>query len=117
MNQGFFTGRMARDPKLLDSGVCYVTLIRNEYAGRDAHGGAKERTVAVSFTAFGGLAQALGRNARKGDQLVVRYRLVNNEREREPGKVDREFSFVLEEFEFGAPGELKRNQLAQSQGR
>jgi len=111
MNNGFFTGRVAKEPIFRDAGkspVCYFTLIRNEYAGADRD----ERKVAIPFTAFGAKAEALSKHAMVGDQLQIAYRLANNDREVAAG-VEYGFSFIVEEFEFGAPGEKKREQLAQ----
>lgn len=114
MNKGFFTGRVAREPIKRgseDSPVCFFTLIRNEYAGQNR----AERKVALSFTAFGGKAEALAKNLLEGDQLNVEYRVANNDREGDAG-VEYGFSFVVEEFEFGAPGPKKREKLAQAHG-
>ncbi len=116
MNQGTFTGRVAKAPNFRDGGrtpVCYFTLIRNEYAGRDGESGeARERKVAISFTAFDKKAKAIADNVYVGDQLIVSYRVANNDRE-QAGEVEYGFSFIVDDFEFGAPGELKREKLAQ----
>ncbi|MBY0365157.1 MAG: single-stranded DNA-binding protein [Burkholderiaceae bacterium] len=116
MNQGTFTGRVAKAPNFRDGGktpVCYLTLIRNEYAGRDEESGdVNERKVAIPFTVFGKKAKAIADNAYVGDQLIVSYRLANNDREVEGG-TEYGFSFIVDDFEFGAPGELKRDKLAQ----
>lgn len=116
MNQGTFTGRVAKAPNFRDGGktpVVYFTLIRNEYAGRDEESGeAHERKVAIPFTAFGKKAKAIADNVYVGDQLIVSYRLANNDRE-QAGEVEYGFSFIVDDFEFGAPGELKREKLAQ----
>jgi single-strand DNA-binding protein len=113
MNSGFFTGRMAKAPVLKGdkTKVCYFTLIRNEYAGADK----PERKVAIPFTAFSGKAEALAKHAMVGDQIQVQYRLQNNDRETDGG-IEYGFSFIVDEFEFGAPSEAKREKLAQSQG-
>jgi single-strand DNA-binding protein len=117
MNNGFFTGRVAKAPTFRDGGrnpVCYVKLLRDEYAGTDEGSGeARERQVAIEFTAFGAKAKALAEHVYVGDQLVVQYRLANNNRDLGNGQVDYGFSFILEHFEFGAPGQLKREKLAE----
>jgi len=114
MNTGFFTGRVAKAPTLREGAktrVCYFTLLRDEYAGADDETGeSKERKVALPFTAFGSRAQALAEHVFVGDQLIVEYRLANNDREKQ-GEMDYGFSFIVEHFEFGAPGALKREKL------
>lgn len=115
-NKGTFTGRVAKAPNFRDGGrtpVCYFTLIRNEYAGKDEGGDATERKVAVPFTVFGAKAKAIADHVYVGDQLIVDFRLVNNDREMAGGDTEYGHSFIVDEFEFGAPGELKRAKLAQ----
>lgn len=117
-NKGHFTGRVAKAPQFRDGGrtpVCYFTLIRNEYAGHDEGGEAKERKVAIPFTAFGNKAKAISEHVFVGDQLIVEYRLANNDRPAEAGgEPEYGYSFIVDDFEFGAPGELKREKLAQA---
>lgn len=118
MNDLYFEGRIAKQPKLLDNpgkkAVCYITLIHDEYAGHD-EGGPRERQVALPITFFAGQAKAIATHAKVGDQLFVQCRVENNERERN-GVTEYGFSFIVEEFKFGAPGQLKREELAQSEG-
>lgn len=116
MNHFHFTGRHAKAVTLQgtgDSAVAKFTLIRNQYAGKDkATGESLEREVAIQFTAFGGKAEAIARNFLKGDQMAVVARVENNNYT-DSDQVERYgFNFVVDEFEFGAPGEAKRNQLA-----
>jgi len=119
MNRGFFTGRVAKQPVLRGGGsatqVCYFTLLKNEYAGKDDKGAAQERKVAISFTAFGKKAELISEQVSAGDQLIVGYRVANNDREQN-GVVAYNFSFIVEEFDFGAPGEIKRGRLAHAKG-
>ena len=118
MNAGSFVGRVAKAPVFRDGGktpVCFFTLIRNEYAGTDdSTGEISERKVAVPFTLFGKRAKAIAENCYIGDQLIVQYRLANNDRENE-GETTYGYSFIVDDFEFGGPGELKRAQLSQAQ--
>ncbi|RUR71856.1 single-stranded DNA-binding protein [Variovorax guangxiensis] len=119
MNKGSFVGRIAKAPVYRDGGrtpVCFFTLIRNEYAGKDeATGDAREeRKVAIPFTIFGARAKTISEFAYVGDQLVVEYRLVNNDREVQ-GETEYGYSFIVDDFEFGAPGETKRQKLSQQQ--
>lgn len=110
---GFFihgaVGRLTKDPQYVtDASTPYCTfaLIRNDYAGKD-----REDTVTrLPCVAFSGIAKAIGENARKGDQLILTIRVRNNDRE-EDGKTHYGFSFIVESFEFGAPGPLKRQEL------
>jgi len=119
MNKGFFTGQLAKAPVFRNGGkapVCYFTLICNEYAGTDQGGDAQERKVAIPFTAFGAKAKAINEHVFVGDQLMIEYRLANNDREME-GQTEYGFSFILDDFDFGAPGKIKREKLAQTQQR
>ncbi|CAH0356000.1 single-stranded DNA-binding protein [Aquabacterium sp. CECT 9606] len=115
-NKGFFTGRVAKAPIFRDGGktpVCYFTLIRNEYAGKDSNtGDARERQVSIPFTAFDAKAKSIADHVCVGDQLIVEYRLDNNNRDLGNDQVEYGFSFIIDEFEFGAPGAIKREKLA-----
>lgn len=116
MNKGFFTGRVAKAPIYRDGGgqpVCYINLVRNEYAGRGDEGEVNEREVGIQFTAFGSLATTLKDHALVGDQLIIEYHVANAKRERAPGMIEYGFSFLVDSFEFGAPGQIKRERLAQ----
>ncbi len=120
MNKGSFIGRLAKAPVFRDGGrtpVCFFTLIRNEYAGKDeATGEAREeRKVAIPFTIFGTRAKTISEHAYVGDQLAVEFRLANNDRAVGEDEIEYGFSFVVDDFEFGAPGELKRQKLSQQQ--
>ena len=111
MNINIFSGRLAHAIELkkhADTDVVKFTLIHNEYAGKDNAGASKERKVAVQFTAFGKRATALSSHANIGDQLFVNYRIENNNFEKE-GETIYGYNFILEEFEFGAPGAVSRS--------
>lgn len=115
MNSAFFTGRLAKEAVFRDGGstpVCYFTLIRNEYAGKDNQGAARERRVSIDFTAFGSDAHAIAEHVCVGDQMVVSYRVANNNRDLGNGHTEYGYSFIIESFEFGAPGAIKREKLA-----
>ena len=118
MNKGFFTGRVAKQPVLRNGGtdttpVCFFTLLNNDFVGKDDKGASLERTVAISFTVFGNKAKLIAEQVCVGDQLIVCYRVMNNDREKD-GAVTYNFSFIVDEFSFGAPGEIKRTRLAQA---
>lgn len=115
MQSNTFVGNLAKAPTLTgndERAVCKFTLISNEYAGKDRETGeARERSVAIPFTAFRSQATVIARNLAKGDQLIVTYRIENNNYEKD-GETHYGFSFVVEEFQFGAPGKEKREQFA-----
>lgn len=115
MNHFHFSGRHAKAVTLTghgDKAVAKFTLIRNQYAGKDEESGESlERTVAVQFTAFRKKAEAIAKNFFKGDQMVVVARVENNNYEKD-GVEHFGFNFVVDDFDFGAPGEEKRAELA-----
>lgn len=115
MNNFIFTGNVASAPELKESGDnarVRFTLIRNEYAGRDAAGNPKERKVSIPFTAFGPKAEAIARNVMVGDQLIVHASISNNNYT-DGQQIERyEYNFKVDDFEWGAPGEAKRQKLA-----
>jgi len=43
----------------------------------------------------------------KGDQLIVGFRIENNNYEKD-GEIAYGFNFIVEDFQFGAPGKEKR---------
>jgi len=104
MNKGMFVGRLAKEAKFNEtekSAVCRFTLIANEYAGKDNKGDAVERKVAIPFTAFGRIATVVNEHVKVGDQLIVSYHVQNNDYEKD-GVMTYGFSFVVDEFDFGA---------------
>jgi single-strand DNA-binding protein len=118
MNHFHFTGRVAKAVTLSGQGdraVAKFTLIRNQYAGKDEGGETLEKTVAVQFTAFRKKAEALAKNVFKGDQLIIVARVENNNYTDKDGVDQYDFNFVVDDFDFGAPGEAKRAELASRQ--
>ncbi|SFF31678.1 single-stranded DNA-binding protein [Paracidovorax wautersii] len=116
MNIFSFSGRLAAAPNLQrhgDTTVCRFRLLRNEYAGKDKQSNANmERTVGINFTAFGRKAESISEHCREGDQLIVAARVEDNSFEKD-GVTHYSYNFIIDEFEFGAPGALKRQQLEQ----
>jgi single-strand DNA-binding protein len=114
-----FTGRIAAAPALTgadDRAVCRFTLISNEYAGKDDDSGErKERAVSVQFTAFQAKAEAIAKHCCKGDQLAVIASIQNNNWKDNDGNDHYDFNFIVDKFEFGAPGEIKRARLNKAQ--
>ncbi|MCK9468059.1 MAG: single-stranded DNA-binding protein [Porticoccaceae bacterium] len=119
MQKNVFVGNLAKAVVLNGSGdraVARFTLITNEYAGRDKETGeVRERLVSIQFTAFRAKAEAIAKNALKGDQLIVDYRIENNTYQKD-GEDVYGYNFILEDFKFGAPGKDKREQMASRAG-
>jgi len=117
MQKNVFVGNLAKTPTITGAGeraVARFTLIANEYAGKDHETGqARERSVSIQFTAFRSKAEAIAKNAMKGDQLIVEFRIENNNYEKE-GEVAYGFNFIVEDFQFGAPGKEKRERFKTS---
>ena len=115
MQKNVFVGNLAKLASITGAGdraVARFTLISNEYAGKDKETGeVRERSVAIQFTAFRSKAEAIAKNVLKGDQLIVEYRVENNEYEKD-GEAVYGYNFILEDFAFGAPGKAKRDQFS-----
>jgi single-strand DNA-binding protein len=108
-------GNLARNPEFVaksDTGYARFCLVGNDYAGKDEGGTAREVTTSLWFVAFGTLGEALARNARKGDQLFVEARVRANNWTDKQGEKQYDHSFVVQGFRFGAPGKIKREELA-----
>jgi single-strand DNA-binding protein len=106
-------GNLARNPELMaKNGTSYTRfcLVGNDYAGKDEEGAAREVTTSLWFVAFGALGEALARNARTGDQLIVEARVRANNWTDKQGEKQYDHSFVAEGFRFGAPGKVKREE-------
>jgi single-strand DNA-binding protein len=107
-------GNLARNPDFIaknDMSYARFCLVGNDYAGKDEGGEAREVTTSLWFVAFGAMGEALARNARKGDQLVVQARVRANNWTDKQGEKQYDHSFVVEGFRFGAPGKIKREEL------
>ena len=118
MNHFHFNGRLAKAVTLSGQGdraVAKFTLIRNQYAGKDEDGDAVEKTVAVQFTAFRAKGEAIAKNFLKGDQMCVVARVENNNYIDKDNIEHYDFNFVVDDFDFGAPGAEKRAELATRQ--
>jgi len=93
-------GNLARNPELVlqsDTLYTHFCLVGNDYAGRDEEGAAREVVTTVWFVAFGGLGEALAKNARKGDQLMVTARVRSNNWTDKQARSSTT-SFVVEDF-------------------
>jgi single-strand DNA-binding protein len=107
-------GNLARNPEFVaknDTSYTRFCLVGNDYAGKDDGGTAREITTSLWFVAFGALGEALARNARKGDQLIVEAHVRANNWTDKQGEKQYDHSFILRGFRFGAPGKVKREEL------
>jgi len=114
----FAVGNLARNPELVASGSSLRTrlcLVGNDYIGRDEEGESREVVTSLWFTAFGVLGEALARNCRKGDQVILEARIESNTWTDKEGKDHYDHSFVVTGFRFGAPGRATREVLHSSQ--
>lgn len=107
-------GNLAKTPELVakgDTSYARFCLIGNDYAGKDEDGAAREVATSLWFVAFGPLGEAIARNTRKGDQLILEARIRSNNWTDQQGERQYDYTFVVEGFRFGAPGKLKREEL------
>ena len=102
-------GNLARNPEIVSKGDMAFTrfcLVGNDYAERDEEGAAREVVTSVWFVAFGSIGEALARNSREGDQLIVEAKVRANN-----GTDPKAVRFIVEGFRFGAPGPQRRAEL------
>ncbi|MFZ0007083.1 MAG: single-stranded DNA-binding protein [Steroidobacteraceae bacterium] len=107
-------GNLARSPELVSKGdksYARLCLVGNDYAGKDEEGAAREVVTSLWFVAFGAMGEAIARNARKGDQLIVEARVRSSNWTDEQGEKQYDHSFIVQGFRFGAPGKVKREEL------
>ena len=108
-------GNLAKDPELAVKGDTTYTrfcLVGNDYAGKDDQGNARELVTTLWFVAFEHLGEAIAKNVRKGDQLIVQAQIRANNWTDKVGEKQYDHSYVAQTFRFGAPGKLKREELA-----
>jgi single-strand DNA-binding protein len=108
-------GNLAKDPELAIKGETSYTrmcLVGNDYAGKDEHGNPREAVTSLWFVAFESLGEAIAKNARKGDQLIVQAHIRANNWTDKDGEKQYDHSFIVQNFRFGAPGRAKREELA-----
>jgi single-strand DNA-binding protein len=113
----FAVGNLARDPELFAKGSSLRTrlcLVGNDYIGRDEEGEAREAITSLWFTAFGALGEAMAKNCRKGDQLILEARVQADTWTDKEQKPHYDHSFVVTGFRFGAPGRNTREFLNSS---
>jgi single-strand DNA-binding protein len=108
-------GNLAKDPELATKGDTSYTkfcLVGNDYAGKDSQGNAREVVTSLWFVAFESLGEAIAKNARKGDQLILQAQIRANNWTDKEGEKQYDYSYVVQNFRFGAPGKAKREQFA-----
>jgi single-strand DNA-binding protein len=108
-------GNLARDPEFAvkgDTTYTRICLVGNDYAGKDEQGNAREAVTSLWFVAFESLGEAIAKNARKGDQLILQAQIRSNNWTDKEGEKQYDYSFVIQNFRFGAPGKIKREELA-----
>ena len=108
-------GNLSRDPELAvkgDTSYTQFCLVGNDYAGKDEHGNARETVTTLWFVAFDGLGETIAKNVRKGDQLILQAQIRSNNWTDKEGEKQYDHSFVVQTFRFGAPGKIKREELA-----
>jgi single-strand DNA-binding protein len=111
-------GNLARDPEPGEKGDKVYTrfcLVGSDYAGKDDDGNPREAVTSVWFVAFDGIAEALARNCHKGDQLIVNAMIRADQWIDKEGEKRYGHDFIVQGFRFGAPGRIKREQLAARQ--
>jgi single-strand DNA-binding protein len=108
-------GNLAKDPELAykgDTTYTRICLVGNDYAGKDEQGNAREEATSLWFVAFESLGEAIAKNARKGDQLILQAQIRANNWTDKEGEKHYDYSYVIQNFRFGAPGRVKREELA-----
>jgi single-strand DNA-binding protein len=108
-------GNLAKDPELAykgDTTYTRICLVGNDYAGKDEQGNAREEATSLWFVAFESLGEAIAKNARKGDQLILQAQIRANNWTDKEGEKHYDHSYVIQNFRFGAPGKAKREELA-----
>jgi single-strand DNA-binding protein len=108
-------GNLAKNPELTVKGDTIYTrfcLVGNDYAGKDDQGNVRETVTSLWCVAFDSLGEAIAKNARKGDQLMLQAHIRANNWTDKEGEKQYDYSYVVDSFRFGAPGKAKREELA-----
>jgi single-strand DNA-binding protein len=112
-------GNLAKDPEYAvkgDTSYARFCLLGNDYAGKDDHGNAREAVTSLWFVAFESLGEAIAKNVRKGDQLILQAQVRSNNWTDREGEKRYDHDFIVQNFRFGAPGRVKREELAARRG-
>jgi single-strand DNA-binding protein len=108
-------GNLAREPEIAVKGDTSYTkfcLVGNDYAGKDDHGHSRELATSMYFVAFDATGEAIAKNCRTGDQLILEAQVRANNYVDKAGEKQYDLSFVVQSFRFGAPGRVKRDEFA-----
>ena len=108
-------GNLARDPESAvkgDTTYTRICLVGNDYAGKDDQGNARETVTSLWFVAFESIGEAIAKNTRKGDQLILQAHIRANNWTDKEGEKQYDHSFIIQNFRFGAPGKIRREELA-----
>src|SRR5258708_629335 len=108
-------GNLARDPEFAvkgDTTYTRICLVGNDYAGKDDQGSACEAGTSVWCLALESIVEAIAKNPRKVDQLILQAQIRSNNLTGKEGEKQYDYSFVVQNFRFGAPGKIKREELA-----
>ncbi len=113
-------GNLAKNPELTVKGDTTYTrfcLVGNDYGGKDEQGNVREVVTGLWFVAFESLGETIAKNARTGDQLILQAQVRSNNWTDKEGEKQYDYSFVVQNFRFGAPGKAKREELARREER
>jgi single-strand DNA-binding protein len=113
-------GNLAKNPELTVKGDTTYTrfcLVGNDYGGKDEQGNVREVVTSLWFVAFESMGEAIAKNARKGDQIILQAQIRSNNWTDKEGEKQYDYSFVVQNFRFGAPGKAKREELARREER
>ena len=108
-------GNLAKDPEVHVKGDTTYTrfcLVGNDYTGKDEHGNVREAVTTLWFVAFENLGEVIAKNVRKGDQLILQAHIRSSNWTDKEGEKQYDHSFIVQTFHFGAPGKIKREELA-----
>ena len=100
-------GNLAKEPELAikgDTTYTRICLVGNDYAGKDEQGNAREAVTSIWFVAFDSLGEAIAKNVRKGDQIILSAHVRSNNWTDKEGEKQYDHSFIVQSFRFGAPG-------------
>jgi single-strand DNA-binding protein len=113
-------GNLAKNPELAvkgDTTYTRICLVGNDYAGKDDQGNPREAVTSLYFVAFESLGETIAKNARKGDQLILQAYVRSNNWTDKDGEKQYDHSFIVQSFRFGAPGKIKREEMARRDDR
>jgi single-strand DNA-binding protein len=108
-------GNLGKDPELMSRGGKTHTrfcLMGDDYAGKDSLGNVRETVTTLYFVAFDSLGEAIAKNARIGDQLIVQAQVRADNWTDKDGERRFGHSFIVQDFRFGAPGKVRREEMS-----